>query len=125
MRGSVWYDSTRCQAVEDARELAKHKMRLEKINERKHSDMRKKPYEFDLYSPITRHQVGGQAWQGPFRKHLVQPFSDLAAGPTNPTLVKSGKAVRRCCLNIDTTFGQVCDLRTQIQICQAKIPNLP
>jgi hypothetical protein len=125
MRGSVWYDSTRCQAVEDARELAKHKMRLEKINERKQSDMRKKRYEFDLYSPITRHQVGGQAWQRPSRKHFLQPISDLAAGPTDPTLIESGKAVRRCCVNTDTRLGQVRDLGAQIQICQAKIPNLP
>lgn len=40
MRGSIFYDVNRLQAVEAAKELVRHKQRLDKINSRLHSDIR-------------------------------------------------------------------------------------
>lgn len=40
MRGSIFYDVNRLQAVEAAKELVRHRQRLDKINSRLHSDIR-------------------------------------------------------------------------------------
>jgi hypothetical protein len=61
MRGSIFYDVNRLQAVEAAKELVRHKQRLDKINSRLHSDIRNSYSDssFHLHNNFAFSQVVG------------------------------------------------------------------